>query len=590
MNRNSEDHYTQLPHANIQRAQFKRDFSNVTTLNEGEIVPIYLDEVLPADTIQIKQTALMRMMTPIYPVMDNAYCDFYYFFVPNRILWEHWENLNGANDSSYWAETTEYTTPKDTISTGLTVGSLGDYMGIPTGIASLEVNALPGRAYIKIWNDWFRDENLQQPMALKTTDTGDTDNGDYNGYYANTVLGSQIYECRPARAGKYHDYFTSCLPSPQKGDPIEIQAVSNLGSNIPDALQIYTNADTTYSATNSTSSYNIYMKSNNGKTAQNLALVSQPHSNGSSTSLGAMSSAIALGHEAIVPDNILQPTGNGYNTTWTGTGASMWADSSEIATALNEANASITINELRQAIALQHVLEADARGGTRYTELLQAEFGVTSPDARLQRSEYIGGYRQRVNINQVIQTSSTDTETPQGNTAAYSLTTSQSDNITYSATEHGFIIGLAVVRVDHTYQQGLSRIWTRSDRWSYYNPLLANLGEQAVLNQEIYAQGTDEDEEVFGYQEAWADYRYRTNMITGMMRNGNGLESWTFADHYTSLPYLGSTWIQERNENIAQTLAVTDTSTTHQFLCDFYFDQTWTRPMPIYSIPGLDTI
>lgn len=259
-------------------------------------------------------------------------------------------------------------------------------------------------------------------------------------------------------------------------------------------------------------------------------------------------------------------------------------------TDLSEVTAA-TINELRQAIAVQHILERDARTGTRYKEILQGAWGVTSPDARLDRSEYIGGYRLPININQVIQTSSTDATSPQGNTAAFSMTTMSRNMATYSATEHGFIIGLAAVRVDHSYQQGLSRMWTRSTRFSYYDPMLANLGEQAVLNQEIYAQGNTQDEQVFGYQEAWADYRYRTNMITGEMRStyAQTLDAWHYADKYTSLPTLSSDWIKEGTENIDRTIAV-QSDNSRQFICNFYFDQTWTRAMPIYSIPGLDTI
>lgn len=250
-----------------------------------------------------------------------------------------------------------------------------------------------------------------------------------------------------------------------------------------------------------------------------------------------------------------------------------------------------TINELRNAIAVQHIFERDARTGTRYKEILQGAWGVTSPDARLDRSEYIGGYRMPINVNQVVQTSATDSTSPQGNTGAYSMTTMSRNMCTYSATEHGYVIGLAAIRVDHSYQQGLSRLWTRSTRFSYYDPMLANLGEQAVLNQEIYAQGNAKDEEVFGYQEAWADYRYRTNQITGEMRStyAQTLDAWHYADKYTQLPNLSSSWIQEGTENIDRTIAV-QSSNSHQFLVNLYYDQTWTRPMPIYSIPGLDTI
>ena len=255
------------------------------------------------------------------------------------------------------------------------------------------------------------------------------------------------------------------------------------------------------------------------------------------------------------------------------------------------AGTSITINELRQAIAIQHILEADARGGTRYTELLAHEFGVTSPDSRLQRSEYLGGTRVPININQVIQQSGTTDVSPQGNTAAYSMTTLRNKMCNYSSVEHGYLIILGCIRVDHSYQQGLSRMWSRKTRFDFYHPMLANLGEMAVLNKEIYCQGNEKDDEVFGYQEAWADYRYHPNIVTGEMRSqyAQSLDAWHYADYYEELPTLSSSWIQEREENIDRTLAV-QSENSHQFICDFFFDQTWTRPMPIYSVPGLNTI
>lgn len=530
MNRNAEQHYSQVPHANVPRARFKRDYSLLTTMNEGDLVPIYCDEVLPADTAKIDLNALMRMSTPLYPVMDNCYCDFYFFFVPSRLLWEHFENLMGQNDSTFWAETVEYTTPKTTAPAGgWKVGTLADYFGIPTGVENLQVNSLPFRAYAKIWNEWFRDENLQQPVTMSKTDATTA------GSNAGTALTDAEAGGLPLKVCKYKDYYTSCLPSPQKGEAVKLP----LTGAAP--LKAYSEKE----LTNKRSTFDWI----------------------------ATSSPIAV---AEVNKDGTKANGLPVNTY---IGADL-----ETATAA-------TINELRQAIAVQHILERDARTGTRYKEILQGAWGVTSPDARLDRSEYIGGYRLPININQVIQTSSTDSTSPQGNTAAFSMTTMSRNMATYSATEHGFIIGLAAVRVDHSYQQGLSRMWTRSTRFSYYDPMLANLGEQAVLNQEIYAQGNAQDEEVFGYQEAWADYRYRTNMITGEMRSTytQTLDAWHYADKYTSLPTLSSDWIKEGTENIDRTIAV-QSDNSRQFICNFYFDQTWTRAMPIYSIPGLDTI
>ena len=537
MNRNSEQHYSQVPHANVPRARFKRDFSLLTTMNEGDLIPIYCDEVLPADTAKINLNALMRMSTPLYPVMDNCYADFYFFFVPARLLWEHFENLMGQNDSTFWAEKVEYTTPKTTApSGGWKVGTLADYFGIPTGVANLQVNSLPFRAYAKIWNEWFRDENLQQPVTMSKTDA--TTAGSNTG----TNLTDAEAGGLPLKVCKYKDYFTSCLPSPQKSaEPVTIP----MGGKAPVYGYKYDSDEKETKAINFITYNGIKSNAENG---ENSPLTLTGWSN----------------------DN--------HNT------------SMDLYTDMSQVN-STTINELRQAIAVQHIFERDARTGTRYKEILQGAWGVTSPDARLDRSEYIGGYRLPININQVIQTSATDSTSPQGNTAAFSMTTMSRNMATYSATEHGFIIGLAAVRVEHSYQQGLSRMWTRSTRFSYYDPMLANLGEQAVLNQEIYAQGQAVDEEVFGYQEAWADYRYRTNMITGEMRStyAQTLDAWHYADKYTKLPTLSSDWIKEGTENIDRTIAV-QSDNSRQFICNFYFDQTWTRAMPIYSIPGLDTI
>lgn len=548
MNRNSEQHYAQVPRAEIQRSRFKRDFNLLTTINEGDLVPIYCDEVLPGDTAKISMNALMRMSTPLYPVMDNCNCDFYFFFVPARLLWDHFENLMGQNDSSYWAEPVEYTTPKTKAPKGgWNVGTVADYFGIPTGVENIEVNSLPLRAYTKIWNEWFRDQNLSEPRPMstgdETTDGANANDGGLN----SPERGGQVL-----KVTKYKDYFTSCLPSPQKGEAVTMP----LTGNAP--IQIYKDKKLTEKAI-----------------SDNLIETGEIVPWGRGATLNSNGNA---GTEKYT-EALDNPTNNDK---WTSVGY-IGADLTTIT--------STTINELRQAIAVQHILERDSRTGTRYKEILQGAWGVTSPDARLDRSEYIGGYRLPININQVVQTSSTDSTSPQGNTGAYSMTTMSRNMCTYSATEHGFIIGLAAVRVEHSYQQGLARMWTRSTRFSYYDPMLANLGEQAVLNQEIYAQGTAQDQEVFGYQEAWADYRYRTNMVTSEMRSSYAqtLDAWHYADKYNELPKLSGKWITENKANIDRTLAV-QSSNSHQFICNFYFDQTWTRPLPIYSIPGLDTI
>ena len=550
-NRNSESRFASVPRANIQRARFKRDFANITTINEGDLVPLYVDEVLPGDTISCTLRGLIRMATPLYPVMDNCYLDTYAFFVPNRLLWDHWENLMGQNDDSYWAEKTEYSVPQTTAPAGgWKVGTIADYMGIPTGVANIKVTSLPFRAYARIYNEWFRDENLQQPVVQDTDDTNDT--GSNTGDQPTDAEHGGL----PLKVAKYHDYFTSCLPEPQKGEPAAIPVATG-------ALPVYW-AD---------ENKNFWGTDKRPKIDGDSRLESVYNAGKKD-----------WGMESTANPNVTQPVSARVTLSGSGTeNGFLAADASQIT--------AISINELRQAIALQHILEADARGGTRYTEILQHQFGVTSPDARLQRSEYLGGTRVPININQVIQNSGTTDTSPQGNTAAYSMTTMMNKMCSYSAVEHGYLVILGCIRVQHSYQQGLSRMWTRKSRFDFYHPMLANLGEMAVLNQEIYAQGNEKDTEVFGYQEPWADYRYHPSIVTGEMRStyAQTLDAWHYGDHYTELPKLSSDWIKEGTENIDRTLAV-ESSNSHQFIADFYFDQTWTRPMPIYGVPGLSNI
>lgn len=551
------------------RSKFDRSHQLLTTINEGELVPIYCDEVLPGDTAQVRLNGLIRMSTPIYPIMDNCYMDTYFFFVPCRLLWEHWENMFGENDTNYWAEKTEYSTPTSKIGgkSGLKNGSIGDYFGLPTGVkGEIKVNALPARAYAMIYNEWFRDENLEAPMMLgykKTDEAGNDDdpatNNDQNANdptMTTTTNEAYIYGKKPARAGKFHDYFTSCLPSPLKNDPVEI----NLTGNAP--VGLYKNQELTEFGTVS-GKYELFL--NQTLTGSALAPnIGNSHVEGSRTSL---------------------ITGSASSTEQVSDVAYLGASLSNVS--------AINIQDLRMAIALQHIFETDARNGTRYREFLSGTWGVTSPDSRLQIPEYIGGQRIAINVNQVVQTSQTDTTTGQalGNTAAYSLTTCSKQMVDYAATEYGYIIGLAVVRVEHSYQQGLATKWTRGGRFTYYDPRLAALGEQPVYNREIYAQGTPEDEEIFGYQEAWADYRYKPSYVTGEMRSNYqaSLDAWHYADDYETLPRLSAKWIQEGTQNIDRTIAVTS-NVSHQFLCDFYFTEDWYREMPIYSIPGIERI
>lgn len=563
MNRNSESHFAQVPHAEIQRSRFTRANNHKTTFNEGQLIPIYLDEVLPGDTHQINMSALVRMATPIYPIMDNLWMDIYFFFVPNRLVWEHWREFNGQNNTTHWEQPVDYTIPQiKAPAVGWTKGTLADYFGLPTYTKNISVSALPFRAYCLIFNEWFRDQNLQDPAMVNLDDA--TVTGSNSGdYVTNAQLGAL-----PLKAAKMHDYFTSALPAPQKGPdvgiPIDLPAIPVLPTIVPafsgnlpegsDGLAFYT----PNSGITTNSRQMVLTPTNDNK---RIAYAGQ----GNSTVSGG------LNNEKIYPYNL-------------------WALPNEV----SESQAiSFTINQMRQAFALQRLYERDARGGTRYTEILKAHFGVTSPDARQQRPEYLGGYHMPININQVIQQSATDTTSPQGNTAAYSVSTMSRNLVTKSFTEHGFVMGLAVVRQDHTYQQGIRRFWSRKDRTDFYWPALANLGEQAILNKEIFAQGTKEDDEVFGYQEAWADYRYAPSYVTGAFRSnlsederGGSLDAWHLADYYSELPSLSDTWIEEGDESMNRVLAVSS-EVENQFLADMYFVNKTTRPMPIYSVPGL---
>lgn len=548
------------------RSKFDRSHQLLTTINEGDLVPIYCDEVLPGDTAKVRLNGLIRMSTPVYPIMDNCYMDTYFFFVPCRLLWEHWENMFGENDTNYWAEKTEYSTPQATIKgNGIGNGTIGDYFGIPTKVP-LKVNALPARAYAMIYNEWFRDENLEAPIMVgykKTDDAGISADPEVDGTkYANqpeytaTVSEGALYATKPAKAGKFHDYFTSCLPNPLKSDPVEI----SLTGNAP--VGLYANSELTNWGT-VTGKTEIYL--NQTLTGSALA--------------PSIKNSLVEGDKRALISGSASPEKQVPDTAFLGANLS--------------GVSAISIADLRMSIALQHIFEADARNGTRYREFLSGTWGVTSPDSRLQIPEYIGGQRIAINVNQVVQTSQTDPTTGQalGNTAAYSLTTCSKQMVDYAATEYGYIIGLAVVRVEHSYQQGLATKWTRGGRFTYYDPRLAALGEQPVYNREIYAQGTPEDNEIFGYQECWADYRYKPSYVTGEMRSNyqTSLDAWHYADDYDKLPRLSAEWIQEGTQNIDRTIAVTSAK-SHQFLCDFYFNEDWYREMPIYSIPGIERI
>ena len=570
-NRNQESHFALNPtNIDISRSTFDRSSSVKTSFNVGQVIPFYLDEVLPGDTFSVQTSKVVRLQTLLTPIMDNIYLDTYYFFVPNRLTWQHWRELNGENTQSAWVPAVEYEVPQITAPAGgWDVGTIADYFGIPTGVSGLSVNAMPFRAYALIMNEWFRDQNLQDPLNIPLDDA--TVAGVNTGNYITDVAKGG----KPFVAAKYHDYFTSCLPSPQKGPDVTISLgdgtfpVTGNGRS----LGLFAGAS---EPAGFTSFYSPTVKSETGG-----GLPLDVRSGAFNTSIPGGTGSSGPGHAPVgsvvgVP-TLQQLEAKGYDASASGLIATL--DNLSV----------VTINQLRTAFAIQRMYEKDARGGTRYIEILKAHFGVTSPDARLQRPEYLGGNRVPITINQVIQQSATAKgSTPQGNTAAMSLTTDSHDDFTKSFTEHGYVIGLMVARYDHTYQQGLDRLWSRKDRFDFYWPVFANLGEQAVKNKEIFAQGTAVDDEVFGYQEAWADYRYKPNRVTGEMRSSyaQSLDVWHLADDYDTLPHLSASWIVEDPGTVDRVLAVTS-SVSNQLIADVYVSNRTTRPMPMYSIPGL---
>ena len=555
MNRNTESHFSLAPHVDISRSRFDRSASLKTSFNVGDVVPFFLDEVLPGDTFSVDTSKVVRMQTLLTPMMDNVYLDTYYFFVPNRLVWDHWKQFCGENTESAWIPETEYTMPQITspANSGWSVGTLADYFGIPTGVPGLSVSSLPFRAYALIMNEWFRDQNLQDPLVVPTDDS--TVAGVNTGTFVTDVAKGG----KPFIAAKYHDYFTSCLPSPQKGPDVLIPSatageypVVPRSNVVPDSLldgtrysaKIY---DADDDASKTRAGIGFYVSADGLTGTQTTGILNTPS-----------------GRTGSVPV---------INNLW----------------AVASGGIGATINQLRLAFQIQKFYEQQSRGGSRYTEVVRSFFGVTSPDARLQRPEYLGGNRVPINVNQIIQQSGTESSgTPQGTVVGQSLTTDSHSDFTKSFTEHGLIIGVMVARYDHTYQQGLNRLWSRKDKFDFYWPVFANIGEQPVKNKEIYAQGNAKDDEVFGYQEAWADYRYKPNMVTGEMRSAyaQSLDVWHLADDYNALPTLSDAWIREDKSTVDRVLAV-QSSVSNQLFADIYVKNLCTRPMPMYSIPGL---
>lgn len=555
MNRNNERHFNQIPEMKASRTRFNRDQTILTTFDSGKLIPFYVDEVLPGDTFNVDTSAIIRMTTPKYPVMDDAFIDFYYFYCPNRILWDNFKYFMGEIEETPWMPKKEYATPKLIINgteekPKPDERSILDYMGVPTKISKpFMINALPVRAYVKIWNEFFRDENVDNTAVLKTDNT----NVVYEFGNENWVQEAENNAYKGGNllpVNKFHDYFTSCLPYPQRGPAVTLPMTGNAPIRLGDVHENYANFTNPVEMTVGTTS--------------------------ASDKPGSLTYLKATG----TPGEKMQMEFTGTTNGEQGAGGFMFADLASVTSA--------TINDLRKAVAVQQYYEALARGGSRYREQVQALWNVVISDKTVQVPEYLGGGRYHVNINQIVQTSGQQTkdDTPIGETGAMSVTPINESSFTKSFEEHGFVIGVCCVRHNRSYQQGLERFWSRSDRLDYYVPQFANLGEQPVKKKEIMLTGNESDEETFGYQEAWADYRMKPNRVSGLMRsNATGtLDFWHYADKYSSVPTLSQDWMEEGKSEIARTLIVQDEP---QFFGAIRVANKTTRRMPLYSVPGL---
>lgn len=551
----NQSHFAMIPQANIRRSVFDRSHVYKTTFNEGALIPYFVDEVIPGDTFTLNPVEFCRLATPVVPFMDNIYIESFFFFVPSRLVYDKWVNLCGEQENP--EDSIDYLVPTVSL-TGDMTNKLPDYMGIACASGTfnnISVNCLPFRCYWTIWNEWFRDENLQKSVKVSKGETNTVlepmGQSTANPNYGLPSGVSNWYD--PAPRGKRYDYFTGALPWPQKGPAVDLPLGQTASLTVADNASLNMPAGYLDNVSSSTGR-------NSGFFPTNLAV------NTVSTS----------GFDNYKTNTIHGIGGNAQNFPLNAiTGVNVDLSSAT----------SITINSLRQAFMLQRYYEIDARGGTRYTEKLQAHFGVTNPDSRLQRPEFLGSHSSMMNINPVTQTSSTDSTTPQGNLAAYGLNAQRYHAFTKSFSEFGYVIGLINVRADLTYQQGVNKMWLRSDVLDFYWPSFAHLGEQAIQNIEIYCQGNDEDKKIFGYQERYAEYRYKPSLITGQFRSTykEPLDIWHLSQKFATLPTLSDEFIQD-HPPISRVVAVP--SYPH-FLLDVKFNLKCIRPMPMYGIPGM---
>lgn len=561
-----------LPTLDIPRSKFDKSHKHLTTFNVGELVPIFIDEVLPGTTVNIRTNKLVRLQTLITPIFDNLMMDTYFFFCPSRLVWKHWKQFMGENTDSAWYSQVQYEVPEIVSETGFPLGSVADHFGIPIGCDNTKVNALPFRMYATIWNEFFRDENLSSPVFVPDGD--DTVYATRTGNYIND--GARGLDCLPV--AKYKDVFTTALPSPQKGPSVSLETSLNgfapvgtysgtvWSDDSPPMSQLVLGPHTGNTA------YSVLGARNDNGQVRSFSNVNL--SNATQDHLYPMNLAAWFGTE-----NLDSPTDIGEDMSVVG---------------------SVSINNLRLAFATQRLLETDARYGSRYTEIITGHFGLTSPDARLQRPEFIGGNHCHLYVDSVVQQSETSESSPLGDLAAYSVTADSNDDVSaYSCLEHGFIIGVACVRYEHTYQQGLDKMWSRRDRLDYFWPEFSNLGEIGIKGQEICMlpyddaddpDGVDEEydrQAVFGFQEFGYDYRMKRNYVTGEMHSNinNTLDYWHLADNYSSHPVLGHSWIKEDGKVVDRVIAVSQ-RVSNQVLADFFFEYEYVAPMPVYSIPA----